>query len=281
MCAAGGIEYSDNDYHRRGAYAYLGFANIYAGDFAALPDAPVEPGFEYTTRNKASSAYLQAQVRPIDRLAVLIGLRYDDADAEYNALTTATISRKKDDAITGRIGVTYDVNDNISVYGMYGKSFLPTIFDVDANGQILDPETGEIYEAGVKSEWLEQRLAINAAVYRIDRDKIAISVEGSPGTFFAIPSGLQRSEGFELEINGQPLPGWNVSVAYNQLDSNFWHAHDHFDGSGAGFGAAGSFFCTGFCFLLAASRLVSCGLVITGLECVTSCEVLSSRSSAG
>lgn len=229
---AGGIEYSDNDYHRRGAYAYLGFANIYAGDFAALPDAPVEPGFEYTTRNKASSAYLQAQIRPIDRLAVLIGLRYDDADAEHNALTTATISRKKDDDITGRIGLTYDVNDNISVYGMYGRSFLPTIFDVGENGQILDPETGEIYEAGVKSEWLEQRLAINAAVYRIDRDKIPVSV---PPTFvFAVSSGLQRSEGFEIEINGQPLPGWNLSVAYNRLDSAFKDPRDPFFGATPG-----------------------------------------------
>jgi iron complex outermembrane receptor protein len=129
------------------------------------------------------------------------------------------------------------VTDNISVYGMYGKSFLPTIFDVDASGQILDPETGTIYEAGVKTEWLEQRLAINAAMYRIDRDKIAISVEGSPGTFFAIPSGLQRSEGFELEINGQPLPGWNLSAAYNRLDSNFEDPRDPFFGATPG-GAA-------------------------------------------
>lgn len=229
---AGGIEYTDNDYHRRGAYAYLGFANIYAEDFTALPDLPLEPGVEYTTRNKASSAYLQAQIRPVERLSVLIGLRYDDADAEYNSITNASISRKQDDDITGRIGVTYDVTDNISVYGMYGESFLPTIFDVGADGQILDPETGEIYEAGVKTEWLDQRLAINAAVYRIDRDKIPVSV---PPTYaFAVSSGLQRSEGFELEINGQPLPGWNVSVAYNQLDSAFKDPDDPFFGATPG-----------------------------------------------
>lgn len=234
---AGGLEYSDNDYHRRGAYAYLGTANIYAGDFAAPPDAPVQPGQEYTTRNKASSAYLQAQIRATERLAVLVGLRYDDADAEYNSITNAAISRKKDDAVTGRIGLTYDVSENISVYGMYGKSFLPTIFDIGVDGNILDPETGKIYEAGLKSEWLDKRLAVNAAVYRIDRDKIPISIEGTPGNFFAIPSGLQRSEGFELEINGQPVPGWNVSFAYNQLDSNFEDPRDPFFGATPG-GAA-------------------------------------------
>lgn len=234
---AGGIEYSDNDYHRRGAYANIGFANIYAEDFAALPDAPITPGRDYTTRNKASGAYLQAQVRPIERLAVLIGLRYDEADAEYNSITDAILSRKKDDDITGRIGVTYDLTEQVSVYGMYGQSFKPTIFDVAEDGSILDPETGEIYEVGLKTEWFEQRLAVNAAVYSIDRDETAISVEGSPGSFFAIPSGLQRSEGFELEINGQPVPGWNLSFAYNQLDSNFEDPRDPFFGATPG-GAA-------------------------------------------
>lgn len=233
----GGIEYSDNDYHRRGAYAYMGYANIYTEDFAALPDLPLEPGAEYTTRNKASGAYVQAQIRPIERLAVLIGLRYDDADAEYNSISDGILSRKKDDDVTGRIGVTYDVTKNVSVYGMYGTSFLPTIFDVSEDGQILDPETGKIYELGLKSEWLDHRLGVNAAVYRIDRDKIPISVEGTPGNFFAIASGLQRSEGFELEVNGQPLPGWNVSFAYNQLDSNFEDPRDPFYGATPG-GAA-------------------------------------------
>ena len=234
---AGGIEYSDNDYHRRGAYAYIGNANIYTGDFASLPDAPITPGREYTTRNKAGSAYLQAQVRPIERLAVLIGLRYDDADAEYNLISSDVLSTKKDDDVTGRIGVTYDLTEQVSIYGMYGESFKPTIFDVAEDGSILDPETGEIYELGLKSEWFEQRLSINAAVYRIDRDQIPISIEAGPGSFFSLPSGLQRSEGFEIEINGEPVPGWNLSFAYNQLDSDFKDPRDPFFGATPG-GAA-------------------------------------------
>lgn len=234
---AAGIEYSDNDYYRRGAYAYAGSANIYTGDFASLPYTELTPGREYTTRNKASSAYLQAQVRPIERLAVLIGLRYDDADAEYNMITDNLLATKQDDDVTGRIGVTYDLTEQVSIYGMYGESFKPTIFDVAEDGSILDPETGEIYEVGLKSEWFEQRLSVNAAVYRIDRDKVPISVEAGPGSFFAIPSGLQRSDGFEIEINGQPVPGWNLSFAYNQLDSEFKDPRDPFFGATPG-GAA-------------------------------------------
>jgi outer membrane receptor protein involved in Fe transport len=169
---------------------------------------------------------------------VLLGLRYDDVDSMYNALTTQTVSRKKDNDVSGRIGVTYDVSDEVSVYGLYGQSFSPVIFDVDINGNILDPETGEIYEIGVKSEWLEDRLAINAAVYRIDRDKIPVDVPVDPTDPDAVPysisSSLQRSEGFEIEINGRPLPGWDLSVAYNQLDSEFEDPRDAFYGAKPG-----------------------------------------------
>jgi outer membrane receptor protein involved in Fe transport len=42
-----------------------------------------------------------------------------------------------------------------------------------------------------------------------------------PGEFFSISGGLLRSEGFELEVNGEPLPGWNLSFAGTLLDSEF------------------------------------------------------------
>jgi iron complex outermembrane receptor protein len=232
---AAGMELSDNDYHRRGAYAYLGYANIYDENFADLPDAEVSPGVEYTTRNKSRGIYLQAQVRPIERLSVLLGLRHDDSDSERDTISAQTVSQKEVDDVTGRVGLTYDLTQQVSVYGLYAQSFSPVIFDVDQNGNILDPETGEIYEVGLKTEWFEQRLGLNAAIYRIDRDKIPVSAETGPGEpEYSISSGLQRSEGFEVEVNGQPLPGWNLSVAYNRLDSEFKDPRDAFFGAKPG-----------------------------------------------
>jgi iron complex outermembrane receptor protein len=226
-----GYERNDNDYHRRGAYAYLGFVSLYAEDFSELPDQPLTPGFEYTTRNKSEGYYLQAQFRPIDRLAVLAGVRRDSADSEYFAITTDSLSTKKDSDTTGRLGLTYDVTDRISVYGLYAQSFSPVIFDVDQEGNILDPETGEIFEVGVKSEWFEGRLGANAAIYRIDRENIPVGAEVGPGDVpYSVSSGLQRSEGAEIEINGEPLPGWKISGAYNWLDSEFKDPLDPFFG---------------------------------------------------
>jgi iron complex outermembrane receptor protein len=232
---ATGAEFSDNDYHRRGEYAYLGYANIYARDFLSPPaDLPLSPGFEYRTHDKVSGYYLQAQVRPIDRLSVLTGFRFDRADSEYTP-TGGEVARKKDDDVTGRIGVTYDLTQNVSLYGVYAQSYSPVLFSVDQNGEILDPETGDIVELGLKTEWFDQRLGVNAALYRIDREHIPVSVPTLPGVApYSISSGLQRSEGFEIEVNGQPLPGWNISGAYNRLDSEFKDPRDLFFGAKPG-----------------------------------------------
>lgn len=226
-----GYEQNDNDYHRRGAYAYLGDVNIYEGNFADLADAPVSPGFEYTTNNKSKGYYVQAQVRPISRLAVLVGLRHDKSDSEYYAITGDSLSQKSASDTTGRIGITYDLSDQVSVYGLYAQSFSPVIFDVDQAGNILEPETGEILEAGIKTEWLDGRLGVNAAVYRIERDNIPVSAEVAPGDApYSISSSLQRSDGAEIEINGEPLRGWKISGAFNWLDSQFRDPLDPFFG---------------------------------------------------
>jgi iron complex outermembrane recepter protein len=231
---AAGVELSDNDYHRSGQYANLGYANIYDENFD-LPAQPYTPGFEYTTHDRAKGTYLQAQVKPTERLGILLGLRYDQTDAEYHNVTGDELSRKKDEDVSGKIGVTWEFNDNVSGYVVYAQSFSPVLFDVDQDGNILEPETGLIYEVGAKTEWFDRKLGVNAAIYRIDRDHIPVGAPVPPGDPpYSVSSGLQRSEGFEIEINGQPVPGWNISAAYNNVDSEFKDPLDRFFGQRPG-----------------------------------------------
>jgi TonB-dependent siderophore receptor len=232
---ATGVELSNNDYHRRGAYAYLGAVNLYQGDFGALPDQPLTDNYQFGGTDRNAGYYVQAQVRPSDRLGVLLGLRYDHTDSDFTSPTSGVSLRKKDHAITGRIGVTYDLTRQVSTYAMWGQSFLPVLYSSDQNNNILDPETGEIYEVGLKTEWLEGRLGVNTAIYRIDREHIPTSVPVPPGdTPYSLSSGLQRSEGAEVEVNGEPLPGWKLSMAYNVLSSEYKDPNDPLYGARPG-----------------------------------------------
>lgn len=234
-----GAEFSDNDYLRRGEYLpypfYLGIVNIYDGNFAEPPAQALTDTYQFGGRDKNQGYFVQAQIRPIDRLSVLLGARYDKTDSTFDSASSGAHSRKKDDAVTGRVGLTYDLTEQISVYTQYAQSFLPVLYSVDQDGNILDPETGEIYELGLKTEWFDGRLGVSTAIYRIDREDIPTSVPTPPGEPpYSLSSGLQRSTGAELEINGELLPGWKLSLAYNILDSDFKDPNDPLYGAKPG-----------------------------------------------
>ena len=222
-----GLDHLDNERARTDAYAFLGTANIYDENFD-FPAQPMTVSRDAVTHVKSTGVYGQVMFEPIDRLHILVGGRHDWADSSYIDNLADTEREKKDRAFTGRVGVTYDVLDNVSVYGLYAQSFSP-VTAIGSGGEILDPEEGEIWEAGVKTEWLDGKLGANLAVFRIERTNVPIPEPGPGGD--NVSGGLQRSHGVELELNGEPLPGWNVSSGGILLDSEFVEEDDPFHGS--------------------------------------------------
>lgn len=237
-----GLEHSDLEYSRSNAYVALGMANIYDDNFTDFLTADPNPGSTGFTDTKDTGVYGQFQFRPFERLSVLLGGRYDVSKSETLSVDTLTgalssADEQEDKAFTGRVGLTFDVSQRLSVYGLCAQSFEPTAA-TDRTGNILEPETGEIWETGIKTDWLNGKLGVNAAIFRIDRDNTAIPGMGMVGEApFSVSAGLQRSEGIELEINGEALPGWQLSFAGSLLDSDFIEQGDPFQGSQAG-GAA-------------------------------------------
>lgn len=231
-----GIDHNQNEYARRGIYYNnSGFyapgadGNLYDGIFNPADRSDPLVGSRFGGDPRSTGFYAQGQIHATERLKVLLGARYDDV--ELRSFNGATKDRENVSDLTGRIGVTYDLSALVSVYGLYAQSFNPVLFDTGADGQLLDPETGEVFEIGAKSDWFDSRLGVTAAVYRIDRNDIPIDADVSPGqTPYSVSSGLQRSDGFEVEINGQPLPGWDIALAYNRVDSEFKDPRDPFFG---------------------------------------------------
>ncbi|MGH7909603.1 MAG: TonB-dependent siderophore receptor, partial [Thermodesulfobacteriota bacterium] len=217
-----GVDHTNFEFVNDQEYATLGIANLYEENFDDFPTQPTTPSFDGLDVQEGTGVYAQLQFRPFERLSVLLGGRYDWTDTSFeNRLVSGSKVKKRVEAFSGRAGLTFDVTGQVSVYGLFAESFDP-VTDPGANGQILDPETGEIYELGIKTEWLGRKLGITAAVFRLDRDNIPIAALTGPGEDpFSISAGLQRSDGIELEINGEPLPGWNVSFGGVLLDSEF------------------------------------------------------------
>ncbi|WCM25729.1 TonB-dependent siderophore receptor [Sphingomonas sp. QA11] len=118
-------------------------------------------------------------------------------------------------------GVLYDVLPGQTLYASYTKIFLPQNSQ-DRNGAFLPPINGVNYEGGLKSSFFHGGLNTAVSVFHIEQDNLAQVDTGYlvPGTInqaYRAARGA-RSDGFEIEANGEVLPGWALSGNYTQ----FW-----------------------------------------------------------
>jgi len=79
------------------------------------------------------------------------------------------------------------------------------------------------YELGVKGQWLDRRLTMSAALFRIDLDDLQLNVpvENSPGRFYIDNAGQARNQGFELLLAGRPIETLQVYATLGTLSAHF------------------------------------------------------------
>lgn len=205
--------------------ASIGSANIYDGSLAEAPriDARSLPrAYDGRVNGSNEAAFAQVMFSVLDRTRVLLGARYDRARMKdvFNGESATGDDIQDDKKLTGRVGLVQDFGDTLSAYAVYAQSFNPVL--AMSRSGVLEPETGEGYEAGLKGEWLDGRLGATLAVFRQELDNRPIpDPTNGPNDGFQISSGLQRADGVEVEITGTPLPGWTLSLASSWLDAEY------------------------------------------------------------
>ena len=112
----------------------------------------------------------------------------------------------------------YDVLEQVSLYASYADIFQPQSA-LQSNGTLIKPRTGSQYETGVKAEFLNQRVIAQFALFRLQDQNRAITDPNDQ--LFSVPSGKVRSQGFETEVTGMLLPGWNLSAGYTNVDTQY------------------------------------------------------------
>ncbi|MBD2488342.1 TonB-dependent siderophore receptor [Aulosira sp. FACHB-615] len=167
--------------------------------------------------------YLQDQIEISEQLNLLLGLRYETV-AQRNQNVPALFypggdTTQNDSAWTPRIGVVYQPIPNVSFYGSYSRSFNPSVDDIGADGNPLEPERGEGFEVGVKTELLGGNLLATLAYFDVTKQNVATEDPNFPGLGISIATGEQRSQGVEFDLTGKILPGWNIIASYSYTDA--------------------------------------------------------------
>ncbi|NWF59552.1 MAG: TonB-dependent siderophore receptor [Fischerella sp.] len=217
------------------ANRYIYDAEIFDYDISSLPDLDIlNPNYDVPTPSFINSSprtdkltaqsygvYLQDQIALSDNLKLLIGGRYDWVSDESEG-TGVEKTQLNDSAFSPRIGLVYQPSKAVSLYASYSRSFKPSTFALQADGaRNFKPTTGTQYEVGVKADFLDGRLSTTLAAYHLTKTNV-ITPDPDPilaAQGFSVQTGEQRSQGIELDIAGEILPGWRVIGSYTYTDA--------------------------------------------------------------
>ena len=145
---------------------------------------------------------------------------------------------KVDDSIY-KIGVRYNIDDDRMLYGLYSQGFrLGGINSPRAAGtgklpQVYNPDFLDNYEFGIKSQWLNNRLTINADVFFMEWTDYQQSATFDQWWLRGIVNaGGAETKGIELQAAWQATERLNLSASLFAADPKFqdnW-CRDYVDG---------------------------------------------------
>ncbi|HEY0331344.1 MAG TPA: TonB-dependent siderophore receptor [Rhodopseudomonas sp.] len=237
----GGVEVS---HENREQYRTV-FGDSYRINVAA-PDPYVTGVLDPRTTATVSKSdtvgvYLQDQMKVTEWLELLGGVRFDNFQASnqaytYNrgsgavvssgtllngsAISAPTDLSSDNSFVSYRAGIVLHPTANSSLYYMRGTSANPPAeFTTIASGQqTLDPVESEVDEIGAKADLLNNKLNVNAALFRIKKNN-DYENQGTTAAPNYVAIGNSQVEGFEIGASGKLTDAWSVSGGYAYLKS--------------------------------------------------------------
>lgn len=166
-----------------------------------------------------------------ERWHALAGVRWDrGSNSALTGTTSATAAPQalpRERATSSTVGLLYRPWRPFSVYVSASDSFSGVPTGIDVYGRLLEkPESGESIEAGIKSSFLGGAVALEAAVFELDRkntrrqlgDAEIISILGFlPSGARSVQDNGEQSRGFEVQALLRPWSGYQVAANYSHI----------------------------------------------------------------
>lgn len=167
---------------------------------------------DYNQTIQQVGGYLQDQIKFDDHWILTAGGRYDyvrnDLDNHVGASTN-----QKDNAFTGRLGLTYLTDFGLAPYVSYAESFNPNT-GTDRSGSAFEPSKAHQWEVGVKYQ-PSDAILMTLAAYDLTKTNVTTNeIVNGVTTGFSVASGEQQSRGIEAEIKARLDQNWDLLASY-------------------------------------------------------------------
>ncbi len=216
-------------------------------------------------RTKSYAAFGQIDAHLAEALTLTAGLRYTHEDKSgsfrryqiatsgldltgLNAATLAAVTairnapanqlsnlsfatRDKDDALGGLVTLSYKPGRDALIYTTYSRGSKSGGLNVTAGGlghALIKPEKVDNFEIGVKTQWLDRALTVNAAAFLTNVKQYQANItEPIPGTtlFTQYISNIPkvRSKGLEADLVYAPSKWVNLNASFAYTDAKYVH----------------------------------------------------------
>jgi iron complex outermembrane receptor protein len=243
------------------------FTEFRTGQLSQAAVLAAQPGFMFTPPNSdnyvgadtsGQAIFGEANFGLTDKLELTLGVRFNDEEIEsYNILPTGvqlpalpdtdpvgdvfagnkqTVGAADFSSTTPRVSITYDWLDNLMVYASYAEGF-------GAGGINVNPVLGVVpygpeelanYEIGLRSDWLNGNLRLNATAFDSEWEGIQLSQAppdpNNPGLSIPNPiivnAAAADASGVEVETQWSIGDAWRVDASVAFLDTAYTNPGD-------------------------------------------------------
>ena len=190
-------------------------------------------GFDIPANLSTSSGiYIQNQFK-LGKFSALVNLRYEWFNDIFDY--QGDEQEFKTQAFIPRLGITYEVTNNISAYTTYLEGFQPQTNTVSlspategffwsASPGNFDPLESSLAEIGVKGEFFNGKAMVNFAVFNITQKNILLGDTYDLENLVA--RGEQRSRGFETDFSGYLTPNLQIVASYSYTEAEIVKDND-------------------------------------------------------
>jgi iron complex outermembrane receptor protein len=196
--------------------------------------------YQFTEQDTESQAvFFEGDYAVTDRLTLTLGGRYTkDEKQTRQEGNVQTISgeftsnpEEEWSEFTPRIGARYAFNDDVMAFFTYSKGYRSGGFNGRVNSVIeareaFDPETVDNYELGIKSEWLDNRLRINANIFFMEyedkQEELQLPDSSGTGQKTVVTNASSATiQGIEFDVQAYVSDRLSLRANLGYLDTEY------------------------------------------------------------
>jgi len=238
-----GLDYIDQFRNMKYSYVWLDTVNV----MEATPDIRLQ-SLENTlgematparlSKQRSYGAYFSDVLNLSEKFIAMISLRVDRFanKGTYYPLTQQTSGSYYQTALSPKLGLVYQpIKEKVSLFANYMNGFknVGNAAQPDGTISVFKPQQANQLEGGIKLDLLDNKLNATISYYDIQISNSTRAETREDGMTYTVQDGTQQSRGIELEVIGNPFPGFNFVTGYGYNDNEYINAGENLIGKRA------------------------------------------------